>query len=366
MDGAIEGGSLGRSAKLLEAVCNNATVALFIMDERQHCIYMNPAAEALTGFTLAEVQGRLLHDVVHHTRPDGTPFPYEECPIGRAVPGQGREQGEEVFVHKDGHFIDVAYTASPIRDGGDITGTVIEVIDITQRKQAQAALHASERLFRNVFNQQFLFAAILDPQGRVREINDLPLTSGGLTRDEVIGKPFRDTPWWDGLPHMRDGWEPRLKAAAKASGPQFSIDDYRTAGGGVRQADCAVTAVKNDRGEVDYFIIQASDITDRVTAREAAASEERQVLTALYQVGEAFSSRDLHDAVQVATDIATAQTTRSSALSSTMSRPPIRKATSSTPFPASTGRTSTSSRCRATRPSSPRPSTAKAWCGWTT
>lgn len=61
--------------RLLEVVCNNATVALFIMDEHQQCVYMNPAAEALTGYSLAETRGRALHDVIHHTRPDGRPYP---------------------------------------------------------------------------------------------------------------------------------------------------------------------------------------------------------------------------------------------------------------------------------------------------
>ncbi len=122
----------------LEAVSNNATVALFIMDEHQQCVYMNPAAEKLTGFTLAEVAGHPLHDLIHHTRPDGSPYPLEECPIDRAFPQKSQEQGEETFVHKDGRFYSVAFTASPIREDDTIVGTVIEMHDITGEKQREA------------------------------------------------------------------------------------------------------------------------------------------------------------------------------------------------------------------------------------
>jgi PAS domain S-box-containing protein len=128
----------------LNAVLDNASVAIFLMDERQHCSYMNAAAERLTGYTLAEVQGRPLHDVIHHTRPDGTHFPLEECAIDRAFPENNNTQGEEVFVHKDGHFYPVAFTASPIRDDGSRTvGTIIEARDISGRKSTDEALRLS-------------------------------------------------------------------------------------------------------------------------------------------------------------------------------------------------------------------------------
>ncbi|MBW3553375.1 MAG: PAS domain-containing protein [Gemmatimonadetes bacterium] len=126
-----------RYRRQLEAVASNATLALFIMDERQHCTYMNPAAEQLTGYALNEVQGKPLHDVVHHTRPDGTPYPLSECPIDRAFPQNMREQGEEVFVHRDGHFYPVAFTASPILDQGRPVGTILEVRDISEEKRGQ-------------------------------------------------------------------------------------------------------------------------------------------------------------------------------------------------------------------------------------
>ena len=135
----------------LQAVLDNASVAVFLMDEKQQCAYMNAAAERLTGYSLAETMGRPLHDVIHHTRPDGTPFPLEECPIDRAFPENNNMQGEEVFVHKDGHFYPVAFTASPIRDEASNTiGTIIEVRDISAEKAA--AEH--QRLLINELNHR--------------------------------------------------------------------------------------------------------------------------------------------------------------------------------------------------------------------
>ncbi|WP_246205425.1 hybrid sensor histidine kinase/response regulator [Microvirga arsenatis] len=134
---------LAETSRRLDAILNNTQMAVFMMDHRQHCVYMNKAAEDLTGYTLAEVQGRPLHDVVHHTRPDGTPYPLCECPIDRALPKNNQEQGEEIFVHKDGRFYPVAFTASPIRDeAGRPIGTVIEARNIEQELRARAAMEA--------------------------------------------------------------------------------------------------------------------------------------------------------------------------------------------------------------------------------
>lgn len=127
--------------RLHKTITENASLALFIMDERQQCVFMNPAAEQLTGFSLEELKGRPLHDYIHHTHPDGTHYPLSECPIDQALPKNDRETGEEVFVHKDGHFYEVRFTASPIRDQSETPiGTVIEVDDITERKKTDRQL----------------------------------------------------------------------------------------------------------------------------------------------------------------------------------------------------------------------------------
>ncbi|HEX9996293.1 MAG TPA: PAS domain S-box protein, partial [Abditibacterium sp.] len=168
-----------------EAICNNATVALFIMDERQKCVYMNPAAEALTGFTLAEVQGQELHNLIHHTRPDGSHYPLEECPIDQAFPQNNQEQGEETFIHKNGSFYDVAFTASPIREGETPVGTIIEARDITAKKRA-------ERYRDSVFNIAHDMMCVVTMDGYFQRVNPAFAQALGWDKNELLARSFSD------------------------------------------------------------------------------------------------------------------------------------------------------------------------------
>ncbi|WP_425987584.1 PAS domain S-box protein [Brevundimonas sp. TWP2-3-2] len=144
-------------ARRLDAILDNTTMSVFVMDESQQCTFMNKAAEKLTGHAFAETTGRPLHDVIHHTYPDGRPFPLSECAIDRAFPENAGTQGEEVFIHKNGSFYPVAFTASPIRnDEARVVGTIIEVRDISEEKRNEEArkllMHEVDHRARNVLS----------------------------------------------------------------------------------------------------------------------------------------------------------------------------------------------------------------------
>lgn len=147
---------LRETARRLDGILANTTMAVFLMDHRQHCVFMNRAAERLTGYAFHETLGRPLHDVIHHTRPDGSPFPLSECAIDRAFPERAGTQGEEVFVHKDGSFYPVAFTASPIHDGDAVIGTVIEARDISEEKRNEETrrllMHEVDHRSRNALS----------------------------------------------------------------------------------------------------------------------------------------------------------------------------------------------------------------------
>ncbi len=119
----------------LEALTSNASVALFMTDANQSCTFMNPAAERMTGYTFDEVQGRPLHEAIHGAKGDHS---LAECPMGRAFADAGPRQGEDVFVHRDGQFYDVAYATSPLRGRGGTVGAIVEARDITIEKSVEA------------------------------------------------------------------------------------------------------------------------------------------------------------------------------------------------------------------------------------
>lgn len=182
------------ASERLNAILSNTTMAVLMMDERQHCVFANKAAEDLTGYTLEEMQGRTLHDVVHHKYPDGRAFPIEECPIDRAFPENSQTQGEEVFVHKDGTFYPVGFTASPMKDENDRTvGTVIEVKNIAQELEARAALEAFNDTLKSRVNKVLADRKKLETQlFQAQKMEAVGQLTGGVAHDfnnllQVIG-----------------------------------------------------------------------------------------------------------------------------------------------------------------------------------
>lgn len=135
--------------RIMHTITNNATAALFMMDAAGRCTFMNPAAEVMTGYTFAEMKDNVLHTMLHHSHPDGTPYPLEECPLDRALPRNIQIRAhEDVFIRKDGTFFPVMCSASPIIERGEPIATVIEVRDITEEKAVREQIRNSEERLR--------------------------------------------------------------------------------------------------------------------------------------------------------------------------------------------------------------------------
>jgi diguanylate cyclase (GGDEF)-like protein/PAS domain S-box-containing protein len=125
-----------------EMVLKSAGEGIFGLDLRGTVTFANPAASDMTGWSTQDLLGRPMHNLVHHTKPDGAPYPSEECPIHAAfTTGSTHSRDDEVFWRKDGTSFQVEYTSNPIFEDGEIVGAVVTFRDITERKALEEQLH---------------------------------------------------------------------------------------------------------------------------------------------------------------------------------------------------------------------------------
>jgi diguanylate cyclase (GGDEF)-like protein/PAS domain S-box-containing protein len=114
------------------------TEGIFCIDVAGRATFVNPAAARMTGWDPKELNGQSQHDTIHHTRPDGTPYPPEKCPIYQSLQdGQNRSCDEDVFWRKDGTSFPVSYTSTPIMVDGVISGVAVVFRDISAQTRRE-------------------------------------------------------------------------------------------------------------------------------------------------------------------------------------------------------------------------------------
>jgi PAS domain S-box-containing protein len=125
---------------------------IYGIDCEGRCTFINRAASEMLGVDAEAALGKDMHQLTHHHRADGAPYPADECPITMAVrEGTPRRCDNEVLWRSDGAPFPVEYSSHPIYDGDVITGAVIAFTDITQRKRSEAAIRVlTENLERKV------------------------------------------------------------------------------------------------------------------------------------------------------------------------------------------------------------------------
>ena len=88
-----------------------------------------------------------MHTLVHHTRTDGTPYPYEACPTFSSIHDEKSFYvDDEVFWRKDGSSFPVAYWSYPVIKDGYTHGAVVTFLDITEQLRVKGQLKRSQDL----------------------------------------------------------------------------------------------------------------------------------------------------------------------------------------------------------------------------
>jgi len=234
----------------------------------------NAAAERLFGHTAAQAVGRHISLVIPPDR-----ISEEDHIVARLKAGQRIEHFETERMHRDGRRLLVSLTISPITDdAGQVVGASKIVRDVTSQRRAEererqllAEAAGANAKFQAFFEQGALFAGIMAMDGTLVDANRLSWEGCGFTKEQAVGKPFWDGPWWspsaDLVARIKDG------SARAAAGETFRVETpYFVGDGTQRIADVTILPIRDEAGRVLFLAPTGTDITDR---QRAEADRER-------------------------------------------------------------------------------------------
>lgn len=251
------------------------------IDERGTIVTASASVERVFGWRPEELVGkniRLLMPEPHRSKHDAYLSNYGRT--GRTTI-LGRTREFEVLT-KDGRTVQVELSVSRVDVAGEgrplFTGSFR---DVTQRRLTEERLRESEARFHAIFDQSFEYIGLLTPEGIVLEANQTALESTGLSRDEVIGKPFWETRWWPSSGEAREKLQRAIRAAASGEFVRYEAEN-RGRGDELRTIDFSIKPVRDATGKVVQLIPEGRDITELKRAQRA----ETAMLRALATVGE--------------------------------------------------------------------------------
>ncbi len=125
-----------------ELILSSAAEGIYGLDLDGKTTFVNPAAAQMLGYEPQELIGSVMHDTVHHTKPDGSHYPKDQCPMYFALQdGKIHHIDQECLWRKDGTSFPVEYTSTPIRnEQEEVVGAVVTFKDITERKKSQDSI----------------------------------------------------------------------------------------------------------------------------------------------------------------------------------------------------------------------------------
>ncbi|WP_103028383.1 PAS domain S-box protein [Salinibacter altiplanensis] len=194
----------------------------------------------------------------------------------RRVFKTGSGQAEVPLRIDDGATVPYEFVGNLVEDPDGKRQIVCVGRNIADRKRRARELKRSERRFRATFNDPNLLAGVLAPDGTLIEQNETAMGYVDAQREDVVGQPFWETPWWD--EETRPSIREKVERAAAGEYVEYEAD-LETSCGDPYTVAGSIRPVVGDDGATVSMVVSAREITERKRREEALRAAEGRYQT---------------------------------------------------------------------------------------
>jgi len=130
--------ALHMATRQRELILESVGDGIYGIDLEGRLTFINQAGAHALGYAPEQLTGRDLHEVIHHSHADGTPYSKSTDPILQALRRcESIRMRDEVFWRHDGSAFPVEYSANPLLEEGIISGMVVAFQDVSERRRLE-------------------------------------------------------------------------------------------------------------------------------------------------------------------------------------------------------------------------------------
>jgi two-component system cell cycle sensor histidine kinase/response regulator CckA len=266
--------ALRASEEQMRLLLDSTGEGIYGIDLRGNCTLANAACVRMLGYRHeSELLGRNVHQMAHHTRENGAPYPVGECRIYQSgLRDEGAILDDEILWRKDGSNFPAELRSFPLMRGGERVGAVVSFVDITTRKKAEEATHLLADLVRASWDA----IIVTDPAGLITSWNPSAERTFEYAAEEVLGKSIAII-----VPPDRLAEVDQLLAQMQRGGLVKGFETVRVRKDGRRiDISLTLTFIRNADGTIRAISGVNRDITERRAVEEQVRLLHNIVLAA--------------------------------------------------------------------------------------
>jgi PAS domain S-box-containing protein len=248
--------ALRQSEQRLKLILDTTAEGIYVLNNQGICTSVNKAALEVLGYESEDdLLGKNLHSITHHTYPDGSPYPENDCKVHKTLQtGERKYSEKEVFWRKNGESFKVEYWSYPIVENDEVVGSVVSFFDISERKRVEEEIIILAHAIKSTND----CVSVTDLNNNLLFVNDAFLKTYGYSKEQIIGKNIEI------LSSKRNSDDIHKQIAKKTltTGWRGELWNIRSDGTELLM-NLSTSSIKDEKGDVIALVGVASDITKR-------------------------------------------------------------------------------------------------------